>query len=280
MPYQHANGIRMRYEEWGEGKATLLLLHGLGSCADDWLLQLPAFGPHFRCVPVDLRGHGLSDKPMGSYSVPLFAADVAALMASLNAWHAHVLGLSLGGLVAQQLAVAQPEAVRSLTLINTFPGLWPPPAAMLLTLWSRRKELMRRSDMAQTGRRIAHELFPLPGQELLRAQAEERLAANDPEAYRRAMWAVAGFRPGRSLRRVTCPTLIVACDRDAVVPMAYKERLRHLAPHARFVVIADSGHASNIDQPHAVNQAVLAFLLEVEGGLIGAAGRSAAEDGG
>lgn len=68
------NGIRIRYELWGEGETPLVLLHGPGSSADDWLLQLPAFAPHFKCVPLDLRGHGASDKPVGRYSIALFAA--------------------------------------------------------------------------------------------------------------------------------------------------------------------------------------------------------------
>lgn len=74
MPYRLVNGIRIRYELWGEGETPLVLLHGPGSSADDWLLQLPAFAPHFKCVPLDLRGHGASDKPVGRYSIALFAA--------------------------------------------------------------------------------------------------------------------------------------------------------------------------------------------------------------
>ena len=106
MPYQFANGIRLRYETWGVGSTPLVLIHGLGSSADDWFLQLPAFAPHYLCVAVDLRGHGLSDKPAGRYSVGLFAADVAALLRELDLVPAHILGLSLGGMVAQQLAIA------------------------------------------------------------------------------------------------------------------------------------------------------------------------------
>jgi len=260
MPYAQVNGIHIRYEMWGVGETALVMLHGLGSSADDWMLQLPAFGPYFRCVLVDLRGHGLSDKPAGRYSVPLFAADVSELLARLGLASAHLLGLSLGGLVAQQLAIAQPETVRSLTLINTFPSLWPPTRGMLHTGMRRADVLLRRPSMAETATRVAQQLFPRPDQATLRAQAEARIAANDPLAYRRSLTAALRFHPGSALDQVTCPALIIAGERDTVVPMAYKERLRKRLPQAEFVVVMNSGHASNVDQPEAVNQVVLAFL--------------------
>ena len=123
MPYRFVNGVRLRYETWGVGSAPLVLIHGLGSSADDWFLQLPALAPHYLCMAVDLRGHGLSGKPAGRYSVGLFAADVAGLIHALDLAPAHIVGLSLGGMVAQQLAVAHRQVVRSLTLMNTLPGL-------------------------------------------------------------------------------------------------------------------------------------------------------------
>ncbi len=264
MPYLPVNGIRLRYELWGEGETPLVLLHGLGSSADDWLLQLPAFGPYFKCVPLDLRGHGASDKPAGRYSVALFAADVAALIQQLRLVPAHILGLSLGGMVAQQLAIDHPELVRSLVLINTLPGLWPLPRAMWRLFLRRRDLLWQPVDMARAAARIADDLFPGLHQALLHEMAVKRLAANDPRAYRRATWAVLRYWPGRRLARVRVPTLILAGENDRVVPAVYQERLRALLPHASFVSIPDSGHASNLDQPEAVNAAVLKFLLAQE----------------
>jgi 3-oxoadipate enol-lactonase len=264
MPYRTVNGIRLRYELWGEGETPLVLLHGLGSSADDWMLQLPAFAPHFLCVLPDLRGHGLSDKPDGRYSISLFADDVAKLLEELGLTPAHVLGLSLGGLVAQQLAIDRPAMVRSLVLINTFPGLWPPPLHVLGMLVRRRGSVLGSQSMAETAGRIAADLFPNAHLDVLRDLTMRRLAANDADAYRRATLAVLRFRPGRKLQRVTRPTLIIAGENDRVVPRVYQERLRRQLPHAQFVLIPNSGHASNIDQPEAVNAAVLDFLLALE----------------
>ncbi|MDQ1300227.1 MAG: hypothetical protein QG637_144 [Chloroflexota bacterium] len=265
MPYRLVNGIRIRYELWGEGETPLVLLHGLGSSADDWLLQLPAFAPHFRCVPLDLRGHGASDKPVGRYSIALFAADVAQLLQQLELAPAHVLGLSLGGLVAQQLAMQHAAVVRSLTLINTFPGLWPPPRELLGVLLRRRATVLRSQDMTRAATCVADDLFPDFRLGFLRDWTIRRLAANDADAYRRATLAVLRFWPGRRLDLVRLPTLIIAGAEDRVVPRVYQERLRARLPHAEFVSVANSGHASNLDQPHVVNEAALKFLLALEG---------------
>jgi pimeloyl-ACP methyl ester carboxylesterase len=264
MPYCSVNGVRMRYELWGEGEMPLVLLHGLGSSADDWVLQLPAFAPHLKCVPVDLRGHGSSDKPAGRYSIALFATDVAQLLRRIGLAPAHILGLSLGGLVAQQLAMDHPTVVRSLVLINTFPGLWPPPRALLGVLLRRSGAVLRPGDMAGAATQVADDLFSDAQLGLLRDWTIRRLAANDADAYRRVTMAIVRFWPGRRLDHVSCPALIIAGENDRVVPAVYQERLRKRLPHARFVSIPNSGHASNFDQPDAVNTAVLDFLLALE----------------
>lgn len=265
MPYQFVNGFLLRYELWGEGRTPLVLVHGLGSSADDWMLQLPAFAPHYLCVLLDLRGHGASDKPPGRYSVALFAADVAALLERLQMGPAHILGISLGGLVAQQLAMDHTAIVRSLVLINTFPGLWPPPVEVFHTLLRRRGSVLHPRDMAAAAAEVADALFPSPNLALLKEWTERRIAANDPDAYFRSTLAVARFRPGRRLDRVRCPTLIIAGEADRVVPRVYQERLRRRMSHAQFVSIPDSGHASNIDHSDEVNEAVLRFLRAVDG---------------
>ena len=264
MPTIAVNNIRLRYETWGDGP-PLVMLHGLGSCADDWVFQLPDLGRHFRCLPLDLRGHGLSDKPPGPYSMALFAADVAALLTALQIGPAHVLGLSLGGMVAQQLALVQPDLVRSLVLINTMPGPWPPTRDMLGAGWRRLSALAARSgDMSVTAAQVARNLFPQEDQRMLYNHTVRRMAANDPRAYRHSLRAIMRFWPGRALRRVACPALILAGTLDTVAPMVYKERLRRLLPQARFVTIANSRHASNLDQPDVVNQAILDFLLPLK----------------
>lgn len=259
MPFAEVNGIRLRYETWGTGKTPVLLIHGLGSCAEDWFMQLGALGRDFHCITVDLRGHGLSDKPDGEYSVPLFAADVALLLAAVGATPAHIVGLSLGGMVAQQLGIAHPHTARSLTLLSTLPGVWPLTREMMWAGLHRFRPGATPS-MDDVARRVAGSLFPRKEDAWLREMCQRRLEANDPAAYRRAMLAVVRYRPGDRLGKIGCPVLILTGGSDHVVPAEYQDRLRAGIPHAKFLVIAGGGHACNIDYSDEVNAALLEFL--------------------
>jgi pimeloyl-ACP methyl ester carboxylesterase len=261
MPFVEVNGIQMRYETWGVGGTPVVFIHGLGSSADDWFLQFRAFAPHYRCIAVDLRGHGLSDKPAGDYTVSLFAVDVALMLAALRAAPAHIVGLSLGGMVAQQLGIAHPHVVRSLTLLNTLPGIWPP-TREFVRIGLKRLQAGRERSMDAVAASVARSLFPDRKDALLRRMVEQRIAGNDPDAYRRATLAVGRFRPGDALGKIACPVLIVAGDSDRVIPAEYQARLRARLPRARFVSVAGGGHACNVDYADEVNRAVAAFLAE------------------
>jgi 3-oxoadipate enol-lactonase len=244
----------------GRGETPVIFIHGLGSCAEDWFMQLPAFAADYRCVAMDLRGHGLSDKPAGEYSVALFATDVSLLLSALNLAPAHIVGLSLGGMVAQQLGIAHPHVVRSLTLLNTLPGVWPP-TPHFVRIGVTRLAAGRSASMAAVARSVSASLFPEKGEEMLRQMTEQRILSNDPDAYRRAALAVARFRPGQSLRKIANPVLIVAGDCDRVVPAEYQARLRAGIPHAEFASVR-GGHACNVNHADAVNEAILRFLTE------------------
>ena len=122
MSGQHSllDTVDLAHSEAGSG-LPLVLLHGLGSSQRDWELQVPSFSQGYRLIIPDLRGHGESPKPREAYRMDLLAADVALLLMRLKARPAHVVGLSLGGAVAQQLAIDYPELLRSLVLVNTLP---------------------------------------------------------------------------------------------------------------------------------------------------------------
>ena len=167
-------------------------------------------------------------------------------------------------LVAQQRALDLCSTVQSLNLVNTFAGLWPSTRQMTCHVVRRTRLVVQRPDMRRAAASIAEVLFPHPARYLLKAQAEARLASNDPDAYRRWVHAVATFRPGRALRDVRCPALIEAGEHDTVVPMGYKARLRRLLPHASLVVIPDSGHATNLDQPALFNRTVPDCVASLE----------------
>ena len=262
MPTVHTNSINMYYESRGEG-SPLLLLHGLGSCTEDWELQLPAFAGHYRVIVADMRGHGRSDKPPGPYSVPQMGADVLGLLDALKVESTHVVGLSMGGMVAFQLAVDRPERVRSLVIVNSGPALVPRTTGEWLRV-QQRLALARLFPPARSGRFLSRRLFPKPEQEEMRQQLIERWARNDQKAYLASMRALVGWSVLDRIGGIQQPVLVVSGDRD-YTPVESKREYAARLPNARLVVIEDSGHATPIDQSERFNAVVLEFLLSLDG---------------
>ncbi len=258
MPTVHLSGIDLYYEMAGDGEA-LLLIHALGSSCRDWELQIPAFSAHYKVIAIDLRGHGRSGKPPGPYSIPLFAADAVGLLDALNIASAHVVGLSLGGMVAFQLAVSWPDRIRSLVIVNSGPEFVTRTYRERLLLFQRQM-VVRVMGMKGIGRFLSRRLFPKPEQERLRRQMVERFSQNDPRAYRAALRAITvGWSVEKHLAKLRCPTLVIAADEDytpVALKAAYVEKLRD----GQLLVIQDSRHATPVDQPAEFNKAVLTFI--------------------
>ena len=122
MPYISLPNLKLYYEVTGYG-LPLLMIHGLGSNSRDWEKQVNPFAQKYQVITLDLRGHGCSDKPPGPYSVKMFAEDTAGLMRELGLVPSHVVGISMGGMVAFELAVHFPELLRSLTVVNSYPEM-------------------------------------------------------------------------------------------------------------------------------------------------------------
>ena len=261
MAWFDHEGCSLHYEEYGHG-TPLILIHGLGSSSQDWELQVPVLARHYRLIVVDVRGHGRSDKPRERYSIPGFSADIVALIEHLNLGPAHYVGLSMGGMIGFQLAVDQPQLLKSLCIVNSAPEV-KLRSANDYWQWFKRWSLMRVLSLATIGKALGGKLFPKPEQADLRQKMSERWAKNDKRAYLASFDAIVGWGVQERLSRVTCPTLIVTADRD-YTPVALKETYVKLLPNARLVVIADSRHATPLDQPERFNQTLLEFLAAAD----------------
>lgn len=252
--YLYLPDVRIHYRVIGEG-APLILLHGLGSSGADWYPLVRGLAAYFRLVLVDLRGFGSSSLARSKdYSVASMATDVRQLMKALDISSAHVVGLSLGGCVALQLAATTPNQIDHLVLVNTFAKLrWGKDASLsrkIKRLWAARN-----IDTLATF--VANEHFKDPQ---LRALAKDRLRHNDLGVLHRTMWAITRFNLLPQLPAITSPTLILIGDRDRTVPRQCAEELLQAIPHAQLQVIADAGHALPYDQPQAFLEGLLTFL--------------------
>jgi len=259
MPTLQLHDIRLYYEVAGQGD-PVVFIHGLGSSARDWEYQVPFFAPRYRVVVFDVRGHGRSDKPTGPYSVPLFAQDAAALIRALEAAPAHVVGISMGGMIALQLAVDEPALVRSLVVVNSGPELVVRTFRERLMILQRFL-IVRLLGMRKMGEVLSQRLFPRPDQAPLRQMFVERWAENDPRAYREAMRALVGWSVADRLGDIRCPTLVIASDQD-YTPVSAKEAYVARMPNARLVVIPDAHHAVTVERPEEFNQVLLDFLMQ------------------
>ena len=257
MPKIQLADISLYYEEAGQGP-PVLLLHGLGSSARDWELVAPQLAAGHRVIRPDVRGHGRSDKPPGPYSVPLFAKDVAALCDRLGLTQLHVMGLSMGGMIAFQLALDRPELVRSLTIVNSGPDMVPRTASRFVA-FKMRLLLLRLFGPPFLAKIVARKLFPKPEQDALRQQVQAALGSNDPQVYLDATRALIGWTVLPRLGEISCPVLILASDND-YTPLSEKQAYAALLKNARLEEVRDSGHASPMDQPAQVSEKALRFF--------------------
>jgi len=242
----------------------VLFLHGLGSCSEDWGLQIPIVNERYWVLALDMPGHGRSSQPAGWLSIENIVLQIAAVVKEQAESPLHVVGLSLGGAVAMQLALDYPEAVRSLTLVNTFAKLHSGSSGFFRKLV--RIAFVALGRMDQVGQWVAAGLFPKPDQELLRQAAAERIASNPRGAYLRAIWAATRFDIRDRLHKINAPTLVVAGELDQTVSMEAKKELADNIPGAHLVVIPDSGHATPLDAVEEFNRTLLEFLSKLDGG--------------
>ncbi len=257
MPFLRINEIVLHHEVSGRGK-PLVFIHGLGSSGRDWKPQVDFFSRSYQVVVFDLRGHGQSSRPPGPYSIKLFAADTAALIEALALSPAHVAGLSLGGMIAWQLAADRPELLRSMVAVNCGPEVR---LKSLKHWWMalRRCVIVRLFGMRKMGEILARDLFPGTALAQVRKTFVERWAENDRKAYVETMRAIVGWSVTDRIGCMDVPTLVVASEHD-YTPVSVKEAFISRMPRAELAVIENAHHAVPIEQPDRFNGVVAAFL--------------------
>ena len=274
MPSVALPGVDLWVERGGcaEG-AAVLFLHGLGSSTADWELQRAAFGARHRLIALDLRGHGRSRPARVYTSMDGLARDVGGALTAIGESSVHVVGLSLGGCVGLALAAAEPERVRSLTLVNAFARLSPSGLRGVVRM-IKRVTTTCVAPMPVVAAQVARSLFPHPEQAEHYRRAVASLSRNSRRTYLASMTAIARFDARAHLSAIRCPTLVLVGEHDRTVPRRAAEALHRGIHGADLVVVPNSGHATPFDQPDAFNDAVVDFIRRVETGNSEAASRS------
>lgn len=241
-----------------------MLVTGLGYAMWCWQPQLPAFAERRRVIALDNRGTGRSPKPPGPYSIAGMADDVVAVMDRFGIGSSAVLGHSMGGYIAQELALRHPSRVRSLVLVGTSAGgegavpvpretldIWlayahlPPPEYVRATMW-----LSFSQDWPEE--------HPTEYEALMEARLEH---PTPPEAWRAQFEAATAWtEAGRPAEEIGVPTLVVHGDADRVVPVDNGRSLAARIPHALLRELPGRGHNLHLEIPEEFNELVLEFL--------------------
>jgi pimeloyl-ACP methyl ester carboxylesterase len=208
---------------------AVLLLHGLGADSSSWTLQFAPLGAAgFRPIAPDVSGFGKSAYDGQGWNVRGAADSIADLISKLGAAApAHVVGLSMGGVIAQQLALDSPRLVRRLVLVSTFSHLRPDTLRGWL-YFTRRAVLLYTLGIRAQATLVARELFPEPAQEPIREILVEQISRADPRAYRAAMRALGTFNSSGRLHEIQSPTLVVTGERDTTVSSRNQAQLVRL----------------------------------------------------
>ncbi len=231
------DGVGLYCEIAGEGE-PLLMIHGLGSCGEDWGPQIEYFRRDYRVIALDLRGHGRSSKPRDGYGIGGFAQDTATLLDKLETGPVHVMGISLGGMVAFQLAVDAPKLVKSMTIVNSGPEVPARTFKQRVPLYVRLLYI-HVLGLRRMAKMIAKRLFPEPGQGDLRSGFVERIAGNEKRVYVASLRGIfAGWGVVERLGDIHCPVLFIAADQD-YSPVELKQTYVDRLPNARMVVIPE-----------------------------------------
>jgi pimeloyl-ACP methyl ester carboxylesterase len=262
MPKIKANGIKIYYEIHGRGE-PLVLIMGLRRNATWWYRQLPALAEFFQVLVFDNRGAGRSEQPVEDYSMALFADDTAALMEALGLSSAHVLGISMGGYIAQELAIKYPERVQGLILGCTGPG---GPQAVHMTAERMTtfmanqgltpEEILRKDmDIYFSDRFIREEP----------AQVEKFVEISmrwyqPPAPFLRQFAACRQHDTFDRLHRIRQPTLILTGDDDPLVPPGNSLLLKERLLQARLETFPGGRHCFFMELAALFNQKVIDFL--------------------
>jgi pimeloyl-ACP methyl ester carboxylesterase len=266
MPKAHANGIDIYYEIHGSGD-PLILINGLGYDLWMWHKMVPGLAEHFQAIVFDNRGVGQTDKPEGPYTAQLLADDTAGLLEALGIPQAAVLGHSMGGFVAQALALSRPELVSKLILSATnFGGphhipVTPEALAVLTDMEADPIERLRRGIVVSTAPGFAEE-HPEIIDEWVAHRVENPIL---PEPYQAQiaigmalMAEEASFE--HRLKDVRAPTLILFGVDDKVVPPGNAELLAREIPHSTIKILPNAGHFYPFDATNAAVTAIVRFL--------------------
>jgi pimeloyl-ACP methyl ester carboxylesterase len=254
-------GTKIYWDEQGHG-APILLIMGLGYSSILWHRARPVLAEHFRTIALDNRGVGLSDAPPGPYPIATMAADAAAVLDAAGIARAHIFGISMGGMIAQEFALQYPERTRSLILGCTSAG-----GPLAVRAERKVADVLFARGMTWAEAREAA-LAYIYDAATPREKVEEDVRLRQqclpaPEAYMAQLQGILAWEGYSRIDRIKAPTLVIHGNSDQLIPPGNARLIAERIPGAKLVMLDHASHLFLTDQTEAANKAILDFLFSV-----------------
>lgn len=258
MTFAENAGTKLYWDEAGQG-APVLLIMGLGWASNMWHRTRPVLASRYRTIAFDNRGAGRSGVPPGPYSIAALASDAAAVLDAAGVEAAHLVGASMGGMIAQEFALQYPKRVRSLILGCTAAG---GPSAVRAA--PEVTKVLTARDMSLEEAAVAMLPYIYDSSTPLE-RVEEDLAIRRqwlprPEGYFAQLQGIFSWEAYSRLPQIKAPTLVIHGDSDQLVPPGNGELIAARIPGAKLVMLARASHIFTTDQPEAAQQVIVEFL--------------------
>jgi pimeloyl-ACP methyl ester carboxylesterase len=262
--------VDIAYAVEGRGPQTVLLIMGLGGRALDWGVDFPAaLAEDYRVVRADNRGVGASPRALGGYELGDLARDAVAVLDAVGAPKAHVIGISMGGMIAQLIALEHASRVDKLVLLSTnFGGpTVEPPHPEAMALFDPMTFLQRGKDPVEMFRHTLS-VISAPGyvdrdpRAVASLLESVRLQPTHPGAFMAQLQAILMSDRSEMVRRIRQPTLVVHGDQDRLIPATNGRVLAERIPGARFAMLDGCGHMPMWEKPHELSTLVKDFLAQ------------------
>src|SRR5580693_3318872 len=258
MAFVENQGARIYWDEQGQGEPVLLIM-GLAYPSQMWYRTRPLLASRYRTLALDNRGIGQSDVPQGPYPIALMASDAAAAMDAASIESAHVFGVSMGGMIAQEFALQYPRRVRSLILGCTAAGghhaVQSEPEAL--------EALLRRDVTPEEAKETIIPFIYDPATP--RERIDEDMAIRmkwypTPQGYMGQLQGIFGWESYSRIAQISAPTLVIHGETDRLVPAGNARLIAEKIPGAKLVLIPHASHIFETDQPAAAHHAIFEFL--------------------
>ncbi len=264
IPQARINGSMFYYEVHGQGR-PLIMIMGLGRGVEGWQSQIPDLSRYYQVIVFDHRGIGRTPGRDGPVTIESMTEDVLGLLDTLHIERAHVVGKSMGGYVAQELAITHPERVDRLVLASTSPGAYTLDTPFLMSWVARVLPAASQRFIFQLMLPFLFRDSTFEDPAMVKLAVDIISGRNRPEANQvlaSQLVACAAHSTRGRLHRISSPTLVLVGAEDFFVPFSLAREPADSIPCARLMVLDGGGHNLNEDIPGEFNRAVVEFLAE------------------